>query len=58
MFRLLGHGWGTRQIADQLHVATSTVETHRAGIKQKLGLARATELVARAAQFVADHPDG
>lgn len=58
VFRLLGHGWGTRQIADKLHVATSTVETHRAGIKQKLGLARATELVARAAQFVADHPDG
>jgi DNA-binding NarL/FixJ family response regulator len=58
VFRLLGHGLGTRQIADRLHLAVSTVETHRAGIKHKLDLTRATELVARAAQFVIDHPDG
>lgn len=56
VFRLLGQGFGTRQIADKLRLATSTVETYRAGIKQKLGLARATELVARAAQFVVDEP--
>lgn len=58
VFRLLGHGLGTSRIAAKLRVAPSTVETHRAGIKQKLGLAGATELVARAAQFVADNPDG
>jgi len=57
VFRLLGEGLGTRQIAAKLHVATSTVETHRAGIKQKLGLDSATELVARAAQFVLDEQD-
>jgi DNA-binding NarL/FixJ family response regulator len=57
VFRLLGEGLGTRQIAAKLHVATSTVETHRAGIKQKLGLDSATELVARAAQFVRDEQD-
>lgn len=54
VFRLLGQGLGTRQIAAKLRLATSTVESYRAGIKQKLGLARATELVARAAQFVLD----
>lgn len=54
VFRLLGQGFGTRQIAQKLRLATSTVETYRAGIKQKLGLARAPELVARAAQFVLD----
>lgn len=54
VFRLLGHGLGTRQIAAKLRLAASTIETHRAGIKRKLGLAGATELVARAAQFVAD----
>ena len=54
VFRLLGQGFGTRQIAEKLRLATSTVESYRAGIKQKLGLARATELVARAAQFVAN----
>lgn len=58
VFRLLGHGLGTSQIAAKLRVAASTVETHRAGIKQKLGLAGATELVARAAQFVVDDQDG
>lgn len=56
VFRLLGQGFGTRQIAQKLRLATSTVETYRAGIKQKLGLARAPELVARAAQFVVDEP--
>lgn len=56
VFRLLGQGSGTRQIAEKLRLATSTVESYRAGIKQKLGLARATELVARAAQFVVDEP--
>ena len=56
VFRLLGQGSGTRQIAEKLRLATSTVESYRAGIKQKLGIARATELVARAAQFVLDEP--
>lgn len=58
VFRLLGQGLGTRQIAANLRVATSTVESHRAAIKRKLGLVRATELVARAAQFVAEEHDG
>ena len=56
VFRLLGQGFGTRQIAEKLRLATSTVESYRAGIKNKLGLARATELVARAAQHVANEP--
>ncbi len=54
VFRLLGNGWGTRQIAADLRLAASTVESYRAGIKRKLGIEGATELVARAAQFVAD----
>ena len=57
VFGLLGQGLGTRQIATTLRVAASTVETHRASIKLKLGLASATELVARAAQFVLDDRD-
>lgn len=54
VFRLFGNGMGTRAIAANLRLAVSTVESYRSGIKQKLGLASATELVARAAQFVAD----
>ena len=54
VFRLLGQGSGTRLIAKQLHLAVSTVECYRSGIKRKLGLSGATELVARAARFAAD----
>lgn len=54
VFRLFGEGCGTRQIAAKLRVATSTIESYRAAIKVKLGLASGTELVARAARFVAD----
>ena len=58
VFRLFGEGCGTRRIAAQLRLATSTVESYRAAIKQKLGLANGTELIARAAQFVATEPGG
>ena len=51
---MLGHGLGTQQIAAQCRVAASTIDSHRAAIKRKLGLADATELIARAAQFVVD----
>lgn len=53
VFRLLGQGLGTRQIAARLHVTKSTVESHRANIKLKLRLHNATELVSAAARFAA-----
>jgi DNA-binding NarL/FixJ family response regulator len=53
VFRLFGEGCGTKQIAGKLGIAPSTVESYRAAIKVKLGLASGTELVARAARFVA-----
>jgi len=51
VFRLLGQGRGTRQIAEQLHLSIKTIETHRANIKQKLNLKSATELVRHAVQW-------
>lgn len=42
---LIGAGSATREIAQRLHVSVKTVETHRAHIKTKLGLATATKLV-------------
>ena len=48
VYRLIGEGHGTRQIADLLHVGVSTVETHRRNIRQKLGLDSGQELVHRA----------
>jgi DNA-binding NarL/FixJ family response regulator len=52
VFRLLGQGRGTRQIARDLHLGISTVETHRTHIKDKLGLENAPELVRRAVEWV------
>jgi DNA-binding NarL/FixJ family response regulator len=53
IYRCLGEGRGTREIAAHLRIAVSTVESYRASIKQKLDLRNATELISRAAQFVA-----
>jgi len=52
IFELLGNGRTTRRIAEKLHVSVSTVETHRAHIKQKLNLSNAVELVRRAVAWV------
>ncbi len=45
VFRLIGQGRTTRQIAEELHVSIKTVESHRANLKEKLGIASSTELV-------------
>jgi len=52
VFRLLGHGRGTRQVAAELHLSISTVETYRTNIKQKLRLNSAPELVRHAVEWV------
>jgi DNA-binding NarL/FixJ family response regulator len=51
IFRLIGLGHGTRQIADDLHLSVKTVESHRQHIKQKLGLRSATQLVRHAVHW-------
>jgi DNA-binding NarL/FixJ family response regulator len=45
IFRLIGKGYGTRQIAEELHLSIKTVESHRAHIKEKLEITSGTELV-------------
>jgi DNA-binding NarL/FixJ family response regulator len=52
VFRLIGAGKGTREIAEQLHLSIKTIEVHRANIKQKLDLHSATELVHHAVRWV------
>ena len=49
IFQLVGSGRATQQIAEQLHLSTKTVETHRQNIKHKLGLPDAASLL-RAAE--------
>jgi DNA-binding NarL/FixJ family response regulator len=50
VFRLIGEGHGTRQIADELHISVKTVESYQAHIKEKLSLKNGRELVQRAIQ--------
>jgi DNA-binding NarL/FixJ family response regulator len=52
VFRLIGQGHGTRQIAEELHLSVKTVESYYAHIKEKLTLRNARELVQRAVQWV------
>jgi DNA-binding NarL/FixJ family response regulator len=54
VFRLIGQGHGTRQIAEELHLSVKTVESYYAHIKEKLALRNARELVQHAVQWVAN----
>lgn len=47
-----GRGLSTRQIAERLSLSVSTIETHKARIKNKLSLKSAQELTAFAARWV------
>jgi DNA-binding NarL/FixJ family response regulator len=51
VFRLIGEGHGTRQIAQELHISVKTVESYQAHIKEKLSLKNARELVQQAIQW-------
>ncbi len=57
VFGLIGQGYGTRQIAQRLHLSVKTIETYRAHIKQKLNLADAAELLQYAIQWVNSRRD-
>ena len=52
VFRLIGEGRSTRQIAGELHLSVRTVEAYREYIKGKLNLKNATELVQHAFHWV------
>lgn len=52
VFTLLGRGKGTREIAEILEIAESTVETYRSRIKDKLGLRSAAQLYVRAGNWL------
>src|SRR6267143_988211 len=52
VFRLIGEGRSTRQIAGELHLSVRTVEAYREYIKGKLNLKNSTELVLHAFHWV------
>jgi DNA-binding NarL/FixJ family response regulator len=51
VFRLIGQGKGTRQIAEQLCLSAKTIETYRSRIKEKLNLSSGSELLRCAFQW-------
>ena len=51
VFQLLGKGKTVRQIAAELHLDASTVETYRARIKEKLNLKNSVELLQTAIEW-------
>src|ERR1700757_549722 len=51
VFRLIGEGHSTRQIAEELHISVKTVESYQSHIKEKLSLRSARELVQHAIQW-------
>ena len=53
VLELLGRGFGTKEIASELHLSVKTIETHRAHIKEKLGFRDAGEMVRFAIDWVA-----
>jgi DNA-binding NarL/FixJ family response regulator len=52
VFRLIGQGQTTRQIAESLGLSVKTIESHREQIKHKLTLETSAELSRRATQWV------
>ena len=52
VFQLIGKGFNAREIAEQLHLGESTVDSYRARIKDKLKLRNAADLYSRAAQWL------
>lgn len=55
VFRLIGEGVKTAEIAERLHLSVKTVETYRDRIRQKLDLADGTKLAHYAAQWILEN---
>ena len=55
VFQLIGKGYNGREIAEQLHLGETTIDTYRARIKEKLQLRNAADLYSRAAQWVQEN---
>jgi DNA-binding NarL/FixJ family response regulator len=51
VFRMIGEGRGTREIAEELHLSVKTVETYQAHIKEKLAPRSGRELIQHAIQW-------
>lgn len=55
VFRMIGRGFSTSEIAEQLFLSVKTVETHREHIKHKLKLAKKGELLRYAVEWAVEN---
>jgi DNA-binding NarL/FixJ family response regulator len=55
VFRLIGEGVKTAEIAERLHLSIKTIETYRDRIRQKLDLSDGTKLAHYATQWVLEN---
>jgi DNA-binding NarL/FixJ family response regulator len=55
VFKMIGKGRTTRQIAAELHLSVKTIETHRENIKGKLNVPNSIELSREAVQWVMEN---
>lgn len=58
VFSLLGQGYETRRIAENLHLSVKTVQAYCARIKEKLNLANGTELLREAVYWHENRASG
>lgn len=52
VFRLIGEGLASKDIAEKLYISVRTVDAHRAHIKEKMGYSEGTVLVREAVRWV------
>jgi DNA-binding NarL/FixJ family response regulator len=57
VFRMLGAGVSTREIAEKLTLSMKTVDAHRRHMREKLNLRTTNELIRYATQWVSDNGD-
>jgi DNA-binding NarL/FixJ family response regulator len=55
VFRLIGEGLETREIATRLNLSVKTIETYKSHLKSKLHLGSSTELIQRAVEWNLTH---
>lgn len=55
LFELIGQGLDTRTIADRMRVTTTTIESYRNRAKEKLNLARTSDLLHQAAKWAQEN---
>jgi DNA-binding NarL/FixJ family response regulator len=55
VFRLIGEGLETREIAARLNLSVKTIETYKSHLKSKLHLGSSTELIQRAVEWNLTH---